>query len=259
MDRFHAQRGVSPWSRRWWRSWSGSSRCWGCTRSWTPPTSSPNRRRRWPTCSNPPGSESPCSPASSASPASEGSTSETPFCLSRTTFPAGVSLHGPSSQPHFIRRGTDVIEVRGVFLGDRYILDEGDVTCGELPPQPDLPVYMPESDAVRIPWRTALGYVNFPFGGSPSLATRTRSFYFAVVSGENQQVTVSGSTYLVPIYARRLRQRGSKRVPMHPFPLHSDQRRSHLRDGSSERRRPGTERHHCSSFVACEINRRGSH
>ncbi len=104
-----------------------------------------------------------------------------------------------SSQKHYIRRGTDVIEVRGVFLGDRYILDTGSVTC--TPACPPNQVCPPcQSWAVRIPWRTALGYVNFPFGGSPSLATRTRSFYFAVVSGENEQITVNGSTYLVPTY-----------------------------------------------------------
>src|ERR1700693_6648971 len=45
--------------------------------------------------------------------------------------PGGTSLpdNSATSIPHFIRKGTDVIEVRGVLLGDKYILDEGDVTC----------------------------------------------------------------------------------------------------------------------------------
>jgi prepilin-type N-terminal cleavage/methylation domain-containing protein len=123
-----------------------------------------------------------------------------------SVLPIANNISGPnfytdiSSQKHYIRAGTDVIEVRGIFVGDRYVLDEGDVTC--TPACPPNQVCPPcQSWAVRIPWRTALGYVNFPLGGSPSLATRTRSFYFAVVSGENQQVTVNSSTYLVPTYA----------------------------------------------------------
>jgi len=114
--------------------------------------------------------------------------------------PGGTSLpdNSATSIPHFIRKGTDVIEVRGVLLGDKYILDEGDVTCA---------VKLncaTGSITVTIPATAALDVnhtnPNFLAGGTISLAARTLPYYFAVVNGENQQVTVGGSTYLVPVY-----------------------------------------------------------
>jgi prepilin-type N-terminal cleavage/methylation domain-containing protein len=110
--------------------------------------------------------------------------------------PGGASLvdNSVSPQSHFIRKGTDVIEVRGVLLGDRYILDEGNVTCA-------VPANCANGTiTVTIPSRAALGFVNFPTGQAPSLASRSGSFYFAVQNGENQVVTVGGSSYLVPVY-----------------------------------------------------------
>jgi len=95
---------------------------------------------------------------------------------------------------HYIRGGTDVIEVRGVLLGDRYILDEGDITCAASTNCANGTI------TVTIPSRAALGFVNFPTGQAPSLASRSGSFYFAVQNGENQVVTVGGSSYLVPVY-----------------------------------------------------------
>ena len=95
---------------------------------------------------------------------------------------------------HFARNGTDVIEVRGVISGDRYILDEGNVTCGS----PNCAIVNPIS--VTIPSQAALGFVNFPLGQAPSLASRSGSFYFVVQNGENQGVRVAGSTYLAPVY-----------------------------------------------------------
>ncbi len=99
---------------------------------------------------------------------------------------------------HYVRKGTDVIEVRGVILGDKYILDEGNVTC------------VPSCDAVgaqitvTIPATAALGYSNFPVNGTPSLAGKTQPFYFAVVNGQNQQVVIGGTAYLVPVYTAGL-------------------------------------------------------
>jgi prepilin-type N-terminal cleavage/methylation domain-containing protein len=114
--------------------------------------------------------------------------------------PGGTSLpdNSTTSVPHFIRKGTDVIEVRGVLLGDKYILDEGDVTCT---------VKLncaTGSITVTIPATTSLNFQNFPAGGTLSLATRTLPYYFVVVNGENQQVTVGGSPYLVPVYTAGL-------------------------------------------------------
>ncbi len=110
----------------------------------------------------------------------------------------GNSLSDLSNNPHFIRRGTDVIEVRGVILGDKYILDEGNVTCSPSCNNAAAQI------TVTIPATTSLGYVNFPVNGTPSLAGKTHPFYFAVVNGQNQQVVVGGSTYLVPVYTAGL-------------------------------------------------------
>lgn len=107
----------------------------------------------------------------------------------------GVSLQDLSGASHFIRYGTDVIEVRGVISGDRYILDENNVTCGASNCAATTPI------RVRIRARASLGFVNFPSDGTlPSLATRRAPFYFVVQNGENQGVTVGGSTYLVTVY-----------------------------------------------------------
>src|SRR6266536_823841 len=70
--------------------------------------------------------------------------------------PGGATLHDLSSASHFIRKGTDVIEVRGVISGDRYILDEGSVTCGGANCAATTPV------RVRIRAKASLGFVNFP-------------------------------------------------------------------------------------------------
>ena len=67
-----------------------------------------------------------------------------------------------SGASDFIRRGTDVIEVRGVLLGDRYILDEGNVTCST--PQCNVAGAL---ITVTIPATTSLGYVNFPVAARP--------------------------------------------------------------------------------------------
>src|SRR5512135_501272 len=115
--------------------------------------------------------------------------------------PGGTSLPDRlSGNPHFIRQGTDVIEVRGVILGDRYILDTNDVICSG-------PCVTATQISVTIKTTAGMGnppYVNFPSGVKPSLAERTRPFYFVVQIGENQTVTVGGSTYLVPVYVAGL-------------------------------------------------------
>ena len=111
---------------------------------------------------------------------------------------SGLPMTDLSGTAHSIRQGTDVIEVRGVISGDKYILDDGDVTCNPSCDSPGAQI------TVTIPATASLGRVNFPVNGTPSLAGKTRPFYFSVLEGENQQVTVNGLTYLVPIYVAGL-------------------------------------------------------
>jgi hypothetical protein len=113
----------------------------------------------------------------------------------------GTSLQDRvSGLQHFIRQGTDVIEVRGVILGDRYILDAGDVICSG-------PCATAAQITVTIKTTAGVGnppFVNFPSGVKPSLADKTRPFYFVVQIGDNQVVTVGGLTYLAPVYVAGL-------------------------------------------------------
>ena len=107
--------------------------------------------------------------------------------------PGGASLTDLDGNPHYIRKGTDVIAVRGILLGDRYAFDPGDVSCvGSCA----------TSSTVRVTIRAKAntGVVNFPNGGSPSIASRTRPFYFLVTATTQQLVTVGPSSYLVPLY-----------------------------------------------------------
>ena len=111
---------------------------------------------------------------------------------------SGLPMTDLSGVAHSIRQGTDVIEVRGTISGDKYVFDDGDVTCNPRCDSPGAQI------TVTIPATASLGHVNFPVNGTPSLAGKTRPFYFSVLDGENQQVTVNGLTYLVPIYVAGL-------------------------------------------------------
>ena len=107
--------------------------------------------------------------------------------------PGGESLTDLDGKSHYIRKGTDVIAVRGILFGDRYALDPGDVSCvGSCA----------TSSTVRVTIRAKAntGVVNFPNGGSPSIESRTRPFYFLVTAATQQLVTVGSSSYLVPFY-----------------------------------------------------------
>ena len=109
----------------------------------------------------------------------------------------GTFMTDLSGAAHYIRKGTDVIEVRGVLSGDKYALDVNNVTCsGACDTTTQI--------TVTIPATSGTGFVNFPAGGSPSLAGKTRPFYFVVLDGSNQIVTVAGSSYLVPLYTAGL-------------------------------------------------------
>jgi Tfp pilus assembly protein PilW len=107
--------------------------------------------------------------------------------------PGGQSLTDLAGSSHFIRKGTDVITVRGVILGDHYSFSPTDVTCAG-------PCDGSTAMTVTIEATTPVGIVNFPSGGVPFLANNTVPFFFVVQDGTNQVVTVGGSSYLVPLY-----------------------------------------------------------
>ena len=107
--------------------------------------------------------------------------------------PGGVSLIDLAGGAHYIRKGTDVIGVRGILLGDRYAMTSGDVTCSGSCGASSLM-------SVTIRSTAHNGVVNYTSGTSPSLAARTRPFYFVVADGSTQSVTIAGKPYLVPLY-----------------------------------------------------------
>lgn len=94
---------------------------------------------------------------------------------------------------HYVRKGTDVIAVRGILLGDRYAFMPGDISCAG-------PCNTTTALTIIIRSTTVRGYVNFPSAGSPSLSSKARPFYFVVEDEANQSVTAGGSTYVVPNY-----------------------------------------------------------
>ena len=101
--------------------------------------------------------------------------------------PGGTSLVDLSGAAHYIRKGTDVVEVRGILLGDRYTMTSNDVTCDG-------------TCTVTIRSTSYNGVVNYPSGGTPTLASKTRPFYFVVADGSTQRITAGGRDYLVVLY-----------------------------------------------------------
>jgi Tfp pilus assembly protein PilV len=107
--------------------------------------------------------------------------------------PGGTSLTDISGAAHYIRKGTDVIGVRGILLGDRYAMTTGDVTCNGS-------CNASSVMTVTIRSKANNGVVNYPSGTLPSIANRTRPFYFVVADGSTQAVSAGGKTYLIPLY-----------------------------------------------------------
>jgi Tfp pilus assembly protein PilV len=105
----------------------------------------------------------------------------------------GVSLTDIAGNSHYIRKGTDVIGVRGILSGDKYALATGDVTCGGS-------CAATTAITITIQATSATGIVNFASGGTPSLAGKTRPFYFVVADNSNETVTTGSGSYLVPLY-----------------------------------------------------------
>ena len=107
--------------------------------------------------------------------------------------PGGVALTDLSGASHFIRKGTDVIAVRGILIGDRYTITTGDVSCNGT---------CNSSSVMSVTIRSTAnnGVQNYPSGTTPTLANRTRPFYFVVSDGSTQTVTAGGKIYLIPLY-----------------------------------------------------------
>jgi Tfp pilus assembly protein PilV len=107
--------------------------------------------------------------------------------------PGGDKLTDLSGVNHYIRKGTDVIEVRGVLSGDKYYFASGDITCAGS-------CATTTSATVTIHATSTGGVSNFAPGSAPSLINRTRPFLFAVAAGATDVVTIGGSDYLVSEY-----------------------------------------------------------
>lgn len=107
--------------------------------------------------------------------------------------PGGAFLTDLSGVKHYIRQGTDVISVRGILTGDRYTITTGDVSCSG-------PCNASSTMSVTIRSTSNNGVANYPSGTTPSLANRTRPFYFVVTDGSTQTVSAGGILYLIPLY-----------------------------------------------------------
>ncbi len=107
--------------------------------------------------------------------------------------PGGDSLTDISGNAHYIRKGTDVIAVRGILFGDKYSLSAGDVSCSG---GCDTTTEM----TITIRATSESGVVNFPAAGVPALAGKTRPFYFVVTDNSNQLVSVGARNFVVPLY-----------------------------------------------------------
>ena len=105
----------------------------------------------------------------------------------------GQALTDTSGIRHFIRKGTDVLRVRGIIFGDEYALTEGDVVCSGSCDGSSLMT-------VTIRATANSGVVNFAPGSLPALASRTRPFYFVIADSASQTVSVGSYLYLVPLY-----------------------------------------------------------
>ena len=106
---------------------------------------------------------------------------------------AGKTIRDIAGQEHRVRVGTDVVEVRGVIQGEKYIISSADVACSG---------GCDGSSQITITIRSTAdnGVVNFQSAVKPALAYKARPFYLVVADSSNQPVTVSGKSYLVPLY-----------------------------------------------------------
>jgi Type IV Pilus-assembly protein W/Prokaryotic N-terminal methylation motif len=108
--------------------------------------------------------------------------------------PGGTFLTDLSGTAHYIRKGTDVIEVRGILLGERYTLTSSDVDCN------GIPCNAAAAMTVTVRSTSHNGVVNWASGTTPVLASKTRPFYFVVTDASTQTVNAGGTDYRVPLY-----------------------------------------------------------
>jgi hypothetical protein len=92
-----------------------------------------------------------------------------------------------------VRKGTDVIGVRGIISGDKYGLSTGDVICGGS-------CATTNAMTVTIRATSSVGIVNFPSTQAPSIIGKTRPFYFVVADSSTEMITTASGSYLVPVY-----------------------------------------------------------
>ena len=105
----------------------------------------------------------------------------------------GVFLTDTSGIRHYIRKGTDVVGVRGIISGDKYGLSTGDVVCGGS-------CATTNQMTVTIHATSSVGIVNFAAGTTPSIAGKTRPFYFVVADSSTEMLTTGSGSYLVPVF-----------------------------------------------------------
>lgn len=106
---------------------------------------------------------------------------------------AGRTIRDVAGQSHAVREGTDVVEARGVILGDKYSITTGDVSCaGSCDGTSQMTIIIRST--------SSNGAVNYAAALKPTIASKTRPFYLVVGDSSSQTVTVSGKTYLVPLY-----------------------------------------------------------
>jgi prepilin-type N-terminal cleavage/methylation domain-containing protein len=107
--------------------------------------------------------------------------------------PGGTNFTDLSGVSHYVRKGTDVIAVRGVLSGDKYYFAAGDVVCAGS-------CASTTSMTVTIHATSTGGVSNFTAGSAPSVINKSRPFYFVVAAGQNELVSVGATKYLVPTY-----------------------------------------------------------
>jgi Tfp pilus assembly protein PilW len=105
----------------------------------------------------------------------------------------GAFFTDTSGARHFIRKGTDVVGVRGIISGDKYGLSTGDVVCGGS-------CATTNSITVTIRATSSVGVANFPSGGTPSIAGKSRPFYFVVADSSTEMLTTGSGSYLIPVF-----------------------------------------------------------
>lgn len=107
--------------------------------------------------------------------------------------PAGKTIPDISGTGHTVRPGTDVVEVRGVILGEKFAITSADLTCsGSCDGTSQITVVIRST--------TFNGVSNYPATRKPLLAAKVRPFYLVVADSSPQRITIAGKTYLTPLY-----------------------------------------------------------